>query len=174
MQLTVNGVYFNWIPVQTKSPAPRLNPSAESIGFEHLKIRFLVSSVDSGGSVAAFELAVEPARSLPAPAHSHDHYDETIFGLEGVITFTVDGQPFDIGPGQTLCIPRGAVHRFDNRGGVEARCLCVVTPAALGPDYFREVAAVFAAAEGRPPDRARLGEIMRRHGLTPAPPPSQG
>jgi hypothetical protein len=42
----------------------------------------------------------------------------------------------------------------------------------LGPDYFREVAAVFADSGGGPPDLARIGEVMRRHGLTPAPPPT--
>ena len=51
-----------------------------------------------------------------APAHSHDHYEETIYGVEGVSTWTVDGKPIDVGPGQALCIPRGAIHRFDNNG----------------------------------------------------------
>ena len=47
----------------------------------------------------------------------------------------------------------------------------MITPAAIGPQYFRETAAVFNEAAGGPPDRAKLAEIMRRHGLTPAPPP---
>jgi hypothetical protein len=37
--------------------------------------------------------------------------------------------------------------------------------------YFREAAEVINAAAGSPPDRAKFAEIMRRHGLTPAPPP---
>jgi hypothetical protein len=51
------------------------------------------------------------------------------------------------------------------------KALCVITPAAIGPEFFRESAAVInaAAAAGGPPDRARMAEIMRRHGLTPAP-----
>ena len=48
----------------------------------------------------------------------------------------------------------------------------MITPAALGPQYFREAAEVINAAAGGPPDRARMAEIMRRHGLTPAPPPT--
>jgi len=43
-----------------------------------------------------------------------------------------------------------------------------VTPGILGPDYFRELAAIVVAAAGGPPDLAALGEVMRRHGLTPA------
>jgi hypothetical protein len=51
--------------------------------------------------------------------------------------------------------------------------LCVITPAAIGPQYFRESAEVINAPAGGPPDRAKMAEIMRRHGLTPAPPPPQ-
>ena len=53
----------------------------------------------------------------------------------------------------------------------DAKVLCVITPAAIGPQYFREVLEVIKASAGGPPDRARIAEIMRRHGLTPAPPP---
>jgi quercetin dioxygenase-like cupin family protein len=145
----------------------RVNPADEMIRLGHnLNVRFLATSEDSGGSVAVFELMVPGALRLPAPAHSHDHYEETIYGLEGVVTWTVNGVPIEVGPGQAMCIPRGAVHRFDNLGSRDARQLCVISPGAIGPQYFREVAAVTAA--GGPPDKAKLIEIMRRHGLTPA------
>jgi hypothetical protein len=60
------------------------------------------------------------------------------------------------------------VHHFDNTGDVDARALAIVTPGVLGPDYFREVAAVLDAAAGGPPDLAEIATVMRRHGLTPA------
>ena len=130
---------------------------------------FLLTADNSTGSIAAFELTVRGGQRLPAPAHSHDHYEETIYGLEGVSTWTVGGTPIEVGPGQALCIPRGAIHRFDNPGSQDAKALCVITPAAIGPQYFREAAEVVKAAAGGPPDRAKMAEIMRRHGLTPAP-----
>ena len=102
-----------------------------------------------------------------APAHSHDHYEETIYGITGVLTWTVDGKQIDVGPGQALCIPRGAIHRFDNNGSQDAEALCVITPAAIGPQYFREAAEVINAAAGGPPDKAKMADIMRQHGLTP-------
>jgi mannose-6-phosphate isomerase-like protein (cupin superfamily) len=117
-----------------------------------------------------FELTVPGGQPLPAPAHSHDHYEETIYGIDGVLTWTVDGKQIDVGPGQALYIPRGAVHRFDNPGSQDVKALCVITPPALGSQYFRECAEVIDATAGGAPDRARLAEIMRRHGLTPAPP----
>jgi quercetin dioxygenase-like cupin family protein len=146
----------------------RVNPSDETIRLGPLAVRFLITGEDASGSVALFELAVPANERLMAPAHSHDHYEETIYGIEGVLTWTVDGKRIDVGPGQALCIPRGAVHRFDNNGSEHVKALCAVTPAAIGPQYFREVAEVAKAAAGGPPDRVKMAEIMRRHGLTPA------
>jgi quercetin dioxygenase-like cupin family protein len=152
---------------------PTVNPSEETIDFGTMAVHFLVTGEQSNGSVATFELMVPAGQRLMAPAHSHDHYEETIYGIDGVLTWTVNGRAIDVGPGQALCIPRGAVHRFDNLGAVDAKSFCVITPAAIGPQYFRDVLDVVTAAAGGPPDRARMMEVMRRHGLTPAPPPPQ-
>lgn len=150
-----------------------VNPAEEIIRLGPLVVRFLVTGENSSGTVAVFEVAVPAGQRLMAPAHSHDHYEETIYGVEGVLTWTVDGRRIDLEPGQALCIPRGAVHRFDNNGALDVKCLCVITPAAIGPQYFREMAEAVSAASGGPPDRAKMLEIMHRHGLTPAPPPPQ-
>ena len=140
----------------------------EEIKVGPLAIRFLVEGEQSAGSVAVFEFDV-PAGAKVAAAHSHDGYEETIYGLEGVLTWTIEGTANDIGPGETLFIPRGAVHHFDNTGDVDAKALAIVTPGILGPDYFREVAAILDAAADGPPDLAAVAAVMRRHGLTPAP-----
>ena len=145
-----------------------INPSDEAIRLGPLTVRFLITGENSTGTLAVFELVVPGAQRLAAPAHSHDHYEETIYGIDGVLTWTVDGKQIDVGPGQALCIPRGAIHRFGNNGEHDAKALCVITPAAIGPQYFREAAEVINQALGGPPDRAKMAEIMRRHGLTPA------
>src|SRR5438067_8249711 len=137
----------------------------EEIKVGQMAIRFLVEGEQSAGSVAVFEFDV-PAGAKVAAAHSHDGYEETIYGLEGVLTRTIEGTANDIGPGETLFIPRGAVHHFDNTGDVDAKALAIVTPGILGPDYFEEVAAILNAAIGGPPDFAALGEVMRKHGIT--------
>ena len=142
--------------------------TSEEIRIGELAIRFLVEGEQSAGSVAVFEFDVPAGAKVPV-AHSHDGYEETIYGLEGVLAWTIEGVPTEVGPGEALCIPRGAVHRFDNTRVVDAKALAVVTPGILGPDYFREVAAVLEAAAGGPPDLAAVAAVMRRHGLTPAP-----
>jgi quercetin dioxygenase-like cupin family protein len=168
---------FNMINLFTKeNPMARqivdlhVNPSDETIRLGPLSVRFLLTGDNSTGSIAAFELVVPGAQRLAAPGHSHDQYEETIYGIEGVLTWTVDGKQIVVGPGQALCIPRGAIHRFDNNGMQDVKALCVITPAAIGPQYFREAAEVINARPGGPPDPAKMAEIMRRHGLTPAPP----
>jgi quercetin dioxygenase-like cupin family protein len=145
-----------------------LTRASEEIRIGPLAIRFLLEGETSGGSVAVFEFDVPAGAKVPI-AHSHDGYDETLYGLEGTLTWTLEGRRTDVGPGEVLCIPRGAVHRFDNPHDVDAKVLAIVSPGILGPDYFREVAAVVEAAAGGPPDPAAMAAVMRRHGLTPAP-----
>ena len=142
--------------------------TSEEIRIGQLAIRFLLEGEASGGSVAVFEFDVPAGAKVPI-AHSHDGYEETIYGLDGVLTWTVDGRQIDVGPGEVLCIPRGVVHRFDNVHVADAKMLAMVTPGILGPDFFREMSAVVNSANGGPPNPAALAEVMRRHGLTPAP-----
>jgi len=90
-----------------------VNPADETIRLGPLAVRFLITGENSGGSLAAFELVVPGGERLTAPAHSHDRYEETIYGIEGVLTWTVDGTRFDVGPSQMsgrarCCVSRAA------------------------------------------------------------------
>ena len=149
----------------------RVNPSEETIKIGPLEIRFLLTGDDSNGSVSVFEVLIPAGQKLAAPAHKNDAYEEVLYGIEGVLTWTVDGTPIEVGPGQALCIPRGAVHRFDNLGSEDVKQLAVITPAIMGPAYFREAAEVISAAGGGPPDREKMADVFRRHGMTVAAPP---
>ena len=143
--------------------------STPTIRVGAVSIDFLVDADDSGGSVTVFECMVPAEAKVPVP-HSHDGFEETIYGLEGVCTWTIDGEAVELGPGEALCIRRGQVHGFENRGSVDAKFLAVATPGVFGPAFFQDVAEVLEAAAGGPPDLAAIGEVMRRHGLTPAQP----
>ena len=137
----------------------------EEIRIGGIVVRFLLEGEASNGSVAVFEFDVAAGSPAPPP-HSHDGYEETLYGLRGTVTWTVAGERVEVGEGDVLCIPRGVVHRFENEGEVDATALAVVTPGILGPDYFRELAAL--ASAGGPPDRDKVAAVMQRHGLTPA------
>jgi len=140
----------------------------ERLSIGQIEIRFLLEGTATAGSLAMFEFDV-PANARVPIAHSHDAYEETIYGLKGTLTWTVEGRVHNVGPGEVLCIPRGAIHRFDNTSGADTTMLAVVTPGVLRPDYFRELAALASAAAGGPPNMTAIAGVMRRHGLTPAP-----
>ncbi len=78
-----------------------------------------------------------------------------------MLTWTVNGKPCDVGPGEALCIPRGSVHRFDNNATADAKVLCVISPAEIGPEYFREVAEALTNAGPAGPDKSEMAAIMR-------------
>jgi len=137
----------------------------DEINVGRLKINYLVDGASSGG-MGVFELTVPPDSNVPPP-HSHSKNDECAYALEGTLRYSVDGVTRDLRPGDWMFTPRGATHQFSNPHGEVARALIVLTP-DIGPQYFRDVAAVLDA--GGPPDRAKLVAVMSRYGLVPAAP----
>jgi quercetin dioxygenase-like cupin family protein len=142
-------------------------PKSKPINVGALTMTFHVDAEQSHGSLTVFEVNVPAGARVPAP-HSHDAFEETIFGLRGTTSWTVDGGEVAIGPGESVCIQRGVVHGFVNESADDATFLAIASPGVFGPDYFRELAAVLASAGAGPPDPGAVADVMRRHGLTPA------
>jgi quercetin dioxygenase-like cupin family protein len=128
-----------------------------------LVLEFLHGKDDTENSLDMFRMTVKPNARMPVP-HYHESWDETVYGLNGTLTFRVDGRDIAVGPGQSLFIRRGIVHGFANETQEPAICLSVLTPGVLGAAYFREVAALLAAGA---PDPVRMKETMLRHRLIP-------
>jgi quercetin dioxygenase-like cupin family protein len=138
----------------------------ETISFSGLELRFLQTKESTGGSLDLFEMVLQPKARMPVP-HHHLNWEETVYGLVGTTTWLADGRTIEVAPGESLFIPRGMVHGFDNPGDAPATCLIVLSPGVLGPGYFREMAALAAAG---PPDLSAMKATMLRHGLIPAAP----
>lgn len=141
-----------------------LAPVAE-IRLGGIFLRFLIDGPSSGASLTMFEMSVEPGAKVPLP-HHHEGFDEMVYGLSGVLRMTLDGKTFDLGAGDSLYIPRGAVHGFENPAADTAKVLVVITPGVFGLPYFRDMAALIAA--GGPPDPKAFAAVMLRYGLIPA------
>jgi quercetin dioxygenase-like cupin family protein len=141
----------------------------EHIKVGQMEVVFLAAKGDTSGHADVFELRVPPGAKVPG-AHHHTAMDEVITGIEGVLTYVVGDRVFEVGPGDHAVSPRGVRHYFINRSEHMARALVVGTPATLGPEYFREVAA--AAAPGAPPDMQKILGVMRKYGLEPQPLPA--
>jgi len=57
-------------------------PTPEELRLGQINLRFHIDGPASGSSLTMFEFEVAPGAKVPV-AHSHDAYDETIYGLEG-------------------------------------------------------------------------------------------
>ena len=128
-----------------------------------LEIRYLVDGAQKGG-FGLFEMTVPAGANVPPP-HSHSNNEECVYVLEGVLRYSVDDETRDLKPGDWMSTPRGSVHHFSNPGAETARALVMLTP-DIGAQYFRDVGTLFSPS--RPPDRAKLLEVMTRYGLVPA------
>jgi len=136
----------------------------EIIKIGQIEINFLLEASETDGAIAMFEFSVPNGVKVPLP-HYHESYDEIVYGLEGIMTFTVDGKVTDLEVGQSLFIPRGAVHGFNNLNPKTAKALATVTPGLIGPEYFKEVAEIVNA--GGPPDIEKMKLVFKKHGLVP-------
>ena len=130
-----------------------------------LEIRYL-QEAGNGCEMGLFEMRVPPDSRVPPP-HSHTANEELVYVLEGTLRYTVGSETRDLKAGDFMVTPRGTVHAFSNPHPVEARALVINTP-DIGPQYFREVAAIVNA--GGPPDRVKLMSTMRSFGLVPVAP----
>ena len=135
----------------------------ETVKMASMELRFLEPPEKTNGSLTMFEMHLRPGGRMPVP-HHHRDWEETIYGLTGTTTWTVEGRTVEVGPGESLFINRGTVHGFSNVTSEPVACLCILTPGVLTPAYFREMAAL---VESGKPDPARLKETMLRHGLVP-------
>ena len=148
----------------------RVNPSEETIKIGPLGIRFLLTGDDSNGSVSVFEVLVPVGQKLAAPAHKNDAYEEILYGIEGVLTWTVDGTPIEVGPGRRCASPEARC-TASTTSDEDAKQLAVISPAIMGPAYFREAAEV-RCRRRRPArsreDDGRLPASWHDDGRTPA------
>jgi mannose-6-phosphate isomerase-like protein (cupin superfamily) len=139
----------------------------ETVRMGALEINFLVDGDDTEGTLVQFEFVVPPNARVPAP-HFHVEVDETLYILEGTLSQTIGTEIREMKAGDSCFIKRGVVHGFTNPYKKTARIFCTLTPATIGPAYFREIAEVINASG--PPDMQKVMAIMKKHGLEPVKP----
>jgi len=124
---------------------------------------FKAVAAQTGGDFSLMERTV-PAGGRTPPAHRHINCSEAFFVLDGTITFSLDGEQLDGGPGDFLLVPRGAAHTFGNNSPSPARLLVLHAPAMDA--YFEELHQLWSGTE--PPAREHERDLMRRYGMEPA------
>jgi quercetin dioxygenase-like cupin family protein len=127
------------------------------------QVTFLLTGADTGGALFLCEVSVPPLGG--PPPHIHHREDESLFVMEGEITFSLAGERFRASAGDLVYVPRGTVHNFHNTGQGKAKMLVLSTPAGL-EKFFEEA---FVPAEDRNADPPLITEEMMARFLTVAP-----
>jgi len=117
--------------------------------------------LDAHGTGGALCLLVdEPPAGWSLPAHRHRNESETIHIVCGHFEMQVEGDRSRLGPGDSIHIPRGAVHSGANVGDQAGRRIVVFSPAGI-EGFFLETG---AATASEPPDLDAALASARRHG----------
>ena len=143
------------------APTVRVVPPGEGKRVLLFAVRFdyKVTSADSGGALAALEVAIPPG-TLVKP-HNHSREDEFTVVLAGTVGARVGDQVVEAGTGASLVKPRGIPHAMWNTGPEPARVLEVLSPGGL-EDYFEELVPALRAKV----PAAEYDALAARYGLT--------
>ena len=84
---------------------------------------------DTDGSLSLF--VDHPSPGFDLVPHRHRNESETIHIVEGTFEFAMEGRQRTLGPGDTVHVPRGAVHAIRNSGATTGRRVLTFQPAGI-------------------------------------------
>jgi mannose-6-phosphate isomerase-like protein (cupin superfamily) len=131
-----------------------------NVGAIGLGIFVRLTGADTQGAYSLFEYVVPPNLGGP-PTHVHTREDELFTCTEGRVKIELDGDDYELGPGDSLLMPRGVPHMFYNPFDSTTRIVAVVSPPGL-ENYYQDLSQLPPG----PRDMTLVAEIMTRHGLS--------
>ncbi len=138
-------------------------------------VSLLVSGEDTQGQFAVIE--TRERRGTERPRHRHNHEDEVVYVLEGLVRFYVDGQRLYCPAGTCVLLPRNCEHSFSVESE-EARLLVILVPAGM-EGYYRDLGVPADDRDGHGSvggqmDVERLVTVAARYGVEiTGPPPTE-
>ncbi len=124
---------------------------------------FKAVAEQDAGDFSLMERTLPPGGRRPPP-HRHTNCSEAYFGLDGVVSVTVDGEELSVGPEGFVLVPRGTAHTFGNSSERHARLLVIHAPAM--DRYFEALHDLWNRGDPPSPDEERA--LMARFGMEPA------
>jgi quercetin dioxygenase-like cupin family protein len=110
------------------------------------RITFLATAGDTNGEAVVIETVVQPHGSVAA-AHVHPSQIERFAVKSGILGLKAGGRKHTLGPGQTITVEAGTVHRFWNAGEEPVEFVCEVRPALQFESLLETMFAL--AADGK-------------------------
>ena len=109
-------------------------------------ITFRKTAADTDGALLEIDLELTPDGQVPG-AHVHPEQEERFTVLEGEMKFRLGMKTIVAGPGETVVVPKGRVHKFQNNGDTVAKARVQVVPALKMEELFETTVAL--AKEGK-------------------------
>jgi quercetin dioxygenase-like cupin family protein len=108
--------------------------------------------------------SVHPHAPQGEPVHQHPKQKSSVELVSGCLVFEVDGERRELGPGDTLEVPAGVLHRFWNESGEEARSVQLFEPALDIASFFETF---FALAQRDELDDKGMPSLLQTVVLVP-------
>ncbi len=131
----------------------------------------LLSSEETKGAATVMQMTMRAG--MGPPPHIHHSVTETVYVVDGTLTYQIDGNKIEGGPGSLFRIPADTLERFEPTSALRV----VVTYEPGGIDKFFAEAGEPAErhelppAPTSPPDVERMIKIGARYGLEFQPSP---
>ncbi|HTP51790.1 MAG TPA: cupin domain-containing protein [Anaeromyxobacteraceae bacterium] len=125
----------------------------------------LLSSAETNGAATVMQVTLPPG--MGPPPHVHGGVTETVYVVEGTLTYRIDGKAVEGGPGSIFHIPANTLESFEPR----TRVRVVITYEPGGIEKFFAEAGERAQRREIPPaptsapDVARLSKIAAKYRL---------
>jgi mannose-6-phosphate isomerase-like protein (cupin superfamily) len=132
-------------------------------------MRVLVSEGDSRGLLSVVEQRLDVAGG--PPLHVHHAMDEWMMVIEGgPLTLQIGDTRRTLSRGESVWIPRGTPHSFNNLSGAPLRILAATTPGGVEDYLHRQSEYLNGLAPDQYPDGAAIGAIWGEHSAAVGPP----
>jgi mannose-6-phosphate isomerase-like protein (cupin superfamily) len=123
-------------PGRTCDIAPANAPVSASVGDTFWVLGHKVTILPTGNDYTYVDI-VSPGRVPGPPPHRHPDCTELFHLLEGGLRVLVEGQAFELKPGESLLVPRNTVHTFEPLD-CGSRVISVFQPGGFDR-FFREM-----------------------------------
>jgi quercetin dioxygenase-like cupin family protein len=88
------------------------------------EIEWLIDRNDGAPNFELRKFRIKPKGSIPR--HYHPDIEHEQYVLKGRYTVGIGNKKFEVKPGDSLYIPAGTVHWYENQGDDEVEFLCIV------------------------------------------------